>query len=438
MKFRELFLVVVLVLAGFVLFQFQTGKWSLDDINWIDDIGMSGQEVVAEETRTIEGPVPAAIEIANGHGAVEVRGADQDFVQMTFKKVVWRRKEEEARSVAAQIKYVLTASPDKLVLATNREEFRRTNFETVFILTVPRSAAVTVTNGYGLVRVEGVQEAKVRNRNGEVAVVDVAGPCVLETSYDDLEAREIKGSCRIVNRNGDVLAASVAGDLSVETSYAQVRVEDIGGKADVRASNTSVEARRVSGALAVDTSYEKVELGDVGPAVVTGHNMTVVASGVRGDLEVRTSYEPVRVDGVAGKLVVEADNASVTARGIDGPSITVRTSYENVTLTDFSADVTVVCRNGNVNLEPRDLKRSLDVRSEYGRIDLLWPAGEKARVEARAKGGSVNWGLPDKPDVDETNGSAVIKAFSSEAAVPLVFLSTAYADIRIEEVARKF
>ena len=438
MKFRELFLVVVLVLAGFVLFQFQTGKWSLDDINWIDDIGMSGQEVVAEETRTIEAPVPAAIEIANGHGAVEVRGADQDFVQMTFKKVVWRRKEEEARSVAAQIKYVLTASPDKLVLATNGDEFRKKNFETVFILTVPRSTAVTVTNSYGLVRVEAVREANVRNKNGEVTVVDVAGPCVLETSYDDLEAREIKGSCRIVNRNGDVLAASVAGDLSVETSYAHVRVEDIGGTADVRASNASVEALRVAGAIKVDTSYEKVELGDVGPAVVTGHNMTVVASGVRGDLEVRTSYEPVRVDGVAGKLVVEADNASVTARGIDGPSITVRTSYENVTLTDFSADVTVVCRNGNVNLEPRDLKRSLDVRSEYGRIDLLWPAGERARVEARAKGGSVNWGLPDKPDVDETNGSAVIKAFSSEAAVPLVFLSTAYADIRIEEVARKF
>jgi DUF4097 and DUF4098 domain-containing protein YvlB len=438
MKFRELLLVVVLVLAGIVFFQFQTGKWSLDDIDWNDDFGFAGQEVVGEETRTIEAPVPAAIEIVNGQGSVEVRGGDQDFVQLTFKKTVWRRKKEEAQEIANQIKYTLTAAADKLTFGTNRADFPKKRFETAFILTVPRGVAVTVTNSYGSVRVDGIKEATVRNRNGEVAVDNIAGPCVLETSYDDIEAREINGSCRIVNRNGDVLAASVTGDLSVETSYGSVRAEDIGGKADLRAHNTGVEALRVAGAVTIETSYDKVELGDVGSAVVTGHNMAVKASGVRGDLEVRTSYDPVKVDGVAGKLIVEAQNASVTAVGINGPSITVRTSNESVELIDFSAEATVICHNGHVSLEPRDLKMALDVRNENGGIDLLWPAGEKARVEARSKGGSVEWGLPDKPDVDETNGTALVKAYSSEAAAPLVFLSTTYDTIRIKEGARKF
>jgi hypothetical protein len=429
-----------LILAGFAVFQFKTGKWSLDgDWVWFDDFGFAGQEVVAQEERTLTAPLPAAIEILNGHGTVEVRGADQDFAQLTFRKSVWRRKKEDAESIAAQVKYTLTAAADKLTLATNRDELgHRGNIETTFILTVPRSTTVTVANAYGPVRVEGVREATVHNRHGELFATNVTGPCVLETSYEDLEAEGIQGTCRIVNSHGDVRAASIAGDLTVTTSYARIRVEDAGGKADLRGPNTDIEALRVAGAVAVDASYEKVVLGDVGPAKVTGHNMGVVANTVRGDLEVQTSYESVRADGVQGKLFVDAHNAPVAANGIDGPTISVKTSYENVSLTEFSGETTVVCRNGNVSLAPRDITSGIDVRNEYGDIDFFWPSGEKARLEARSKGGSVKWSLPGKPDLDETNGVSLVKAYSSDATAPLVFLSTTYDTIRLQESARKF
>jgi hypothetical protein len=437
MKFREVLLVVVLVLAGFVLFQFKTGRWDLDDISWGDDFWVAHQEVTVEETRTIETP-PPVIEVVNGHGWVEVRGADQDFVQLTFKKVVWRRKEEEARDVAGQIKYTLTTAAGTLTLGTNRDDFRRKNFETGFVLTVPRSTGVRVTNGYGLVRVEGVKEATVRNRHGEVSIADIDGPCVLETSYDDIEAGDVRSACQIMNSHGDVRALNVAGDLEARTSYGRIRVEDVGGQADLGGGNTDVEARRVSGRVTVDASDEKVLLDDVGPARVIGHNMAVTAGKVRGDLEVRTSYEPIRITDVEGGLTVDAHNAAVTASGIGGAVISVRTSYENISLADFAADLTVVSRNGDITLQPRDLKKGLDVRNEHGRIELFWPSGEKARLEARAKGGSVSWGLTDAPDVNETNGVSVVKAYSGESAAPLVYLSTSYDDIRVVEGPRKF
>jgi hypothetical protein len=440
MKFKELVLVIVLVLAGLVLFQFKTGRWNFDEFNWNwdEDLGFVGREITAEETRTIEGPLPAALEIQNGHGWVEVRGGDQDFAQLTFKKVVWRRNEEEARDIAAQIKYSLTTAADKLTLATNRDEFRRKNFETGFVLTVPRSMIVHVVNAYGAVRIEAVKEATVRNRNGEIYASNVDGPCVLESSYEDIEVNVIKGTCRILNRNGDVRAASVTGDLWVDTSYARIRVQDAGGKADLRGSNTDVEALRVAGEVTVDTSYEKVLLTDVGPAKVTGHNMSVTAENVRGDLDVQTSYDAVRATHVEGRLIVEASNSSVSATDIAGPSISVKTSYENVSLAGFSAETSVVCHNGNITLEPRDLKLAMDVRNEYGTITLIWPAGERARLEARSKGGEVHWGLSDKPDLDETNGVSLVKAFSQAAAAPLIYLSTAYDSIRIEEGGRRF
>lgn len=439
MKFREILLVVVLVLAGFVIFQVKTGKWDLgSDWVWFEGFGL-GQEVTAEEQRTIPAPLPAAIEIRNGHGSVEVRGSDQAFAQLTFRKTVWRRRKEDAQALAAQVKYTLTTAADRLTFTTNRDELEhRSAIETSFILTVPKSMVVRITNAYGPVRVEDIQEATVRNSHGEVTAMDVTGPCVLETSYDDVEADGVKGRCQIVDSHGDVRAATIGGDLSIATSYARIRVDGAAGKADLSGTNTDVEALRVAGAVTVDASYEKVSLGDVGPARVTGHNMGVTAENVRGDLEVHTSYDPVRAEGVGGRLVVDAHNAAVTAHRIDGPSVSITTSYDNVSLTDFSGQATIVSHNGNITVQPRDLKGPIDVRNEYGNIDFAWPAGEKGRLEARSKGGSVSWGLPDKPDVNETNGVSLIKAFSSDLAAPLVSLATTYSTIRIQEGPRKF
>ncbi len=441
MKFREVLLVIVLILAGLVVYQVQTGHWNIDTSGWKwgweEGFGGIGREFTSEETRTIEAPLPAVIEVVNGNGWVEVRGADQDTVQLTFKKVVWRRTEEEAKDVADRLKYTLTTAADKLTLATNRDEFRKKNFETGFILTVPRTMTVRVTNAYGVVRVEGVKEATVRNRHGELFAAGIEGPCTLETSYEDLEVQKIQGNCRITNSHGDIRVLSVTGDLYAETSYARVRVEDAGQKAEVRGSNVDVDLRRVRGAVFVETSYEKVFLSDVGPAEVTGHNMAVTAENVRGDLDVRTSYENVQAIGVQGRFFVDAHNSSVTAAGIGGGEISVKTSYENVQLSDFSAEVTVVLRNGNVTLKPLDLKHGMDVRNEYGTIDLVWPSGETARLEARSKGGSVSWGLSGKPDVDETNGVSLVKAFTASAGSPLITLSTTYDNIRIEEGGRK-
>lgn len=439
MKFREILLVVVLILAGFVFFQFKTGKWDIGgDWGWWDWDGWGRREITAEETRTIEAPLPAALEIENGRGRVEVRGADQETIQLTFKKVAWRRSEEEAREIVDRLKFTVTESPGKLTLATNRDEFARKSFETAFILTVPRGTSVHIANSYGVVRVDGVAEATVRNRRGEVFATDVKGLCDVETSYEDVEVQRVAGECRVVNSHGDVRAGSVGGDLRIETSYAAVDVEDAGAKADIRGSNVDVDARRVAGAVTVDTSYEKVVLRDVGPAEITARHAAVTAEDVRGDLKVRTTYEPIQARRVQGDLVVSAENAAVTADGVGGAKISVATSYEKVALSGFSAEVAVTNRNGAVSLAPLDLKHGMDVRNDYGEIALAWPDGESARLEAQAKGGTVHWGLAARPDVDETNGTSVVKAFSGSAAAPLIHLSTSYDDIRIDPAARKF
>ncbi len=437
MKFREILLVIVLLAAGFILYQAQTGHWDLW-FGWEDDLFGWGREYNFEETKAIEAPVPAAIEITNSHGWVEVRGGDQDAVQLTFKKRIWRRDEADAREVSDRLRLIVERTGDRLALSTNREDFDRRNFETGFILTVPLRMIVTVVNSYGPVTVEGVKEAAVRNSHGEVSATRIDGPCTLESSYESVRSEDVRGGCRITNRHGDVRALSVAGDLRVETSYGAVRFEDIGQKADILAGHARVDGRRAQGPVSVETTYDRVTLEDVGPARVRARHGSVEVSGVRGDLDVDTTYEPVRARDIHGNLKITGNNVAVTASGIGGREISVTSSYANVDIADFSAQVTVSLRHGNLVLAPSDVRFPVDVRDEYGSIDFYWPAGANASLEARSHGGSVKWDIPGRPDVEKTNGTSLVKAFAGNANWPAVFLSTSYADIRLEERGRKF
>jgi len=432
MRFREVLLVVILLAVGLVVYEAQTGKWDLH-FGWDDDVFGWGKEFAYEETLTLPAPLPAALDIANSHGWVEVRGADQDTVQLTFQKKIWRRDEAEAKAVADKLHVKVDRSSGKLSLSTNRDDFSRRNFETGFILTVPRRLAVAVVNSHGRVKVEGVGEADVRNSHGPISVDGVAGPCRLEGSYEDIEASNLRADCRVIGSHADVKVLSAAGDLNVETSYAEIRFEDIGGKADVTGTHASVEGRRVKGPVTVDTSYEKITLADVGAVRVRARHAAVEASGVHGDCDVQTTYEPVQVRDVDGGLAVSGNNVEVSATTIRGREITVTTSYENVALAGFSAKVRVDVRHGNVTLDPADLKYPMEVRAEYATIELGWPAGEACPVEARSRGGSVHWGLAARPDVEKTNGTSLVTAFAGRAGGPAVTLSTTYGDIRIEE-----
>lgn len=437
MRFREILLLGVLLVAGLVVYQVQTGNWDIR-FDWDEDLFGFSREYTYEETRIFESPVPAVLEVDNGHGWVEVRGGDQDRIELTFKKIIWRRNEEDARDTAGRLQYTSARTEGRLSLGTNREEFRRRNFETGFILTVPRGTSVDIVNAHGPVHVESVAGLTVRNRHGKLYISDIRGPCTLETSYQIAEVQNIEGDCRVTSKHAQVRAVSVSGDLRVETSYARARVEEIGGQAEILGRHMEVEGRRIQGPVSVETSYQKVYLVDVGPAVVRARHTSVAAENVRGDLDVETSYQRVRASGVSGNLIVVSRNGSVSVTGIGGDSVSVRTSYANVELAGFSAEVSVVLRNGNVVLKPLDLRHGMDVRNQHGMILFRWPAGEAARLEARTRGGSVDWDLDEKPDVVQSNGTSVVKAFQDRTDRPTIFLDTTYADIRIKEEGRRF
>ena len=159
---------------------------------------------------------------------------------------------------------------------------------------------------------------------------------------------------------------------------------------------------------------------DVGPAKVTGHNMAVTAENVRGDLEVQTSYEPVRVTGRPGPAPRRGpqrdrhgDGDRRGRRSRSGRP--TRTSRWPISRPSVSGRLPQRQRHPAA---PRPEARPWTSATSTGRSNSSGRRARRARLEARSKGGSVSWGLADRPDVDETNGVSLVKAFSAEHGGP--------------------
>jgi hypothetical protein len=395
MKAREVLLALLIVGAGVFTYYAKSGRIGPFLENW-DGGWRGGEEFVFEEKLEVPAPLPAEVRVVNAHGAIEVQGGDVQAMTVVLKKSVYERVRAKAEAVAAELKAVQRREGSTLVLATNRESFRRKNFEIHFVLTVPAGAAVRLENSYGPVRVFRTGRTEIENPHGEVRAEDVGGPLQISHRYGEIVLKSVAGKTVVLGSHSQVTGSGLAGAAEIETSHEPVSLTGV-GPVQVRAQHGAIEVRQAAGPVGIIAEYAEIILEDV-----------------RGD------------------LTVEAPNSGVRAEGVEGGTIRIRATRNDIELTRFSGRTVIDLKHGDLRLGPTSLEAPIDIEAEYANVTLAWPAGLRAPFSGRARTGQIFWNLVDRPDVEESNGRAVTKAYQGEGGKPGVNVSTTYGDIRID------
>ncbi len=431
MRAREVLLALLIIFGGVFLYYAQTGRLNFEWDGWDGFFGSRGEEFVFESTQEIAAPVPTRLDITNSHGAVEIEAAGTGPVTVLFRKHVWRKDKAAAQSVADELKMIVNREGDRLVLSTNRDDFKRKNFETDFKIVVPAGTPVLVKNSYGPIKARGTGSAELINAHGRVSASAVGGGLVLRTSYEDVAVDGVQGDCRIDSPHGQVIVQSIQGDLLVENTYGSVRAEKAAKKLTVSASHSEITASDIQGDTEIDSSYESIRLTRAAAAKIRGRHCNIILAGIKGPVDVTDDHGSVTADDVQGAFKVEGQDLGVTGRAMSGPDIRLQTTYQDVRLFDFSGPLTVSLGHGDLTLRPRELAAPVDVRASYCAVTLEWPAGVRTPFEGQTNSGSIAWELAEKPSFQKTNGTSVTKAFSDAAGKPGVTIVTSYGDIKV-------
>jgi hypothetical protein len=434
MKAKEIILLILIVTVGIIFYHAQTGKIWID-WDWDEGIFFGQEEFVYEETEEITPPFPPSLRVINAHGHIEVEGSDQDSISIVFEKRIFRREQKEADEVAEELNMIVEKESDRIQISTNREDFRKRRFRTNFKVVIPEHMSVYVRNSYGEVRVIGTGETEIRNPNGRIYAENIKGNLTAKNSYKDVEVENIHADCQIESRSSIVTAIGVEGSAHIDHQYGKIHFENIGQNATVDGSYTEVRGENVAGLFDIQTSYRKIDLSDVGPVQIRTNNSQVDVTGAKDSVDIENRYGKVELFDIQGNVKIDGRNLEVYGQSIIGERISVSTSYRKVELSRFQAKTLITLSNGDVGLEPMDLTHPIEVNGRYTDIQFYWQSGWRYPIEARARGGNIDWNVSEglSQSVDEENGYKVLKAFDSEADKPSILLNTTYGSIRIEE-----
>jgi hypothetical protein len=439
MRARDIFLALLVIGVGVFLTYEKSGR--LDGLfgeGWEGPWWRTSTTFDYEETQEIPGPVPAELQVVNGRGEIEIVGGDTDKVTVVFKKHVSARDQAEADQIAAELRMIVTPSESRLVLSTNRDNFRKKRFATDFKIVLPAGKDVLVKNAYGLVRTGQTGRTEITNPHGDVVVRSVEGSLILKNSYQSVDVDGVRGDARVQASHAETTLKNILGELTLDHSYGEIRLENISRKLILNGSHSGIQAKGLRAEAEISSSYETIILSDVSAVRVQAHHCDIQGDGITGLFDVTNTYGRVKFTALKGDLKVEGGNVSVDGRGLQSSEIYIHTTYQNVFLAEFSGKATVVLSHGDLNLEPiGPLTGGIDVQGTYAGVRIAWPAGLRVPFEGRARDGRIVWNLDERPDLETSNGSTETRAFSKETGKPGLLIVTTHGDIKVEPAARR-
>jgi hypothetical protein len=293
------------------------------------------------------------------------------------------------------------------------------------------------------IRADDENVAKKLSDNLKLEVADEAGHYLLRSNRSsladgghrisiDLSLRVPKATSNdIGSDHGDIAVDGLNGDQTLSTQKGDVRATNVQGIVKIHKSGGSTEVHNVKGSLDLEGRGDDIEIADVSDTVT-------VHGEFGGNLQFRNvgqtlRFESMRTDMTAQKLSgrVEMEVGTLEANGVDGP-LEIATRDKDITIHNFKHSLHITNSNGQINLETSTPPtHDIQVESKKGEVELTLPAGSNFQIQAYSQHGEVecDFSGPSITVVKDGDTPSISGSFGKGGA--LIRINTDYGAIRI-------
>ncbi|HWZ50059.1 MAG TPA: DUF4097 family beta strand repeat-containing protein [Granulicella sp.] len=333
-----------------------------------------------ESDQTVLQPLPAggSFEVDNPHGDVTISGtSDDNQIHVVLHKEVYSRSDSDAANKAQQLSPNLTTNGSNVQLRLPSLEGARADLT----ITVPANAPQTVVANHGDVHVSAIKApVTVTANHGDVEISAITGKVTthIHNSGSSFSIHSTTGEVSLQGRGGDVTFSEINGPINMQGDFFG-----------------STHLEHIRGAVRFHTS--------------------------------RTDFQLARLD---GEIDISPDQ-ELSADEALGPVI-LNTRDRNITLERIAGDVSVINRNGTVNLTSAPPLGNVTVENRNGSVHLTLPEQASFNVHAETTDGSLSndFNLPvlDTSHVNSMSGSA-------GQGGPSIKITTSQGDIALKKAS---
>jgi DUF4097 and DUF4098 domain-containing protein YvlB len=292
-------------------------------------------------------PANASIEIQNPRGDVSITAVDQPNLEVQAHEIAYANSDSEAKKIFDAEAAQVTVTGTSVMIQSANNSKGKVNL----VITVPRTAKVTVNAGKGDVTAAGLTTGIDVTAPGDIHLNSMAGQVTahfVNGRHDEFSAHDIQGDLVLNGDLNDLTISQVKGSVTQNGALlGDVHLENVSGPVRLHTSVTTIELANLDGDLNLDSD----------------------------DLRIVEAKGPVRVT----------------------------TRSKDIGLSQIAGDTYVEDRNGTINIEPAG-SYGVEARNDKGDIELALPPNASATIDGRTHNGDIitDYALTVSGDQDKT------------------------------------
>ncbi len=333
-----------------------------------------------ESDQTLSQAFPAGTELSidNPRGDISVSGtSDDNQIHVSVHKQVFTRSDSEADNKAQQLSPSLTMQGTMLNLRLPAVEGGRADL----VITVPIAAPTTVSANHG-----------------------------------DIHVSELKAPVNLTANHGDLVLSGITGPVA----------------AHINNGDSSFSVHNVTGPITLEGKGRDLTLSDTsGPVNLDGEFFgTTHLERIQGDTRFHTSRTDFRLRRLDGEIEI-SPNADLSVDQAVGP-LTLTTRNRNITLDRIAGDISVVNRNGSVDLTAAPPLGNITLENRNGTVNVTVPEQSGVSVQAETTNGDVenDFSIPTQDNDNRKNFGGTVGKGSS-----LIRITTSQGDIALKKAS---
>jgi DUF4097 and DUF4098 domain-containing protein YvlB len=327
-------LLLILIITGVIFNGVREGGHSkmfdgmnITQDNWDEFLGDKHE---SDQNLTQSFPTGGTFSVDNPRGDVTVSGtSDDNQIHVAVHKQVYTRSDSDADSKAQRLSPTFSTSGSTVTLKVPALEGARADL----IITVPPTAATTVTANHGDVHVSSLKSAVfVTANHGDIELSAITGAIMAHINNGDssFSAHSVTGPIFLEGHGRDTTLSDLSGPVAISGDFfGTSHFEHIRGPIKFHTSRTDFQLARLDGEIEIGPDLSVSEA--VGPLTLTTGNRNVTLERVAGDISVTNRNGSVDVTGAPplGNLTVQNRNGSVDVTVPEQSSFTVQADTTN-------------------------------------------------------------------------------------------------------------
>jgi surface antigen len=341
------FLLVIFIFFGLAASQMSRVDWDAmgHQFDWDDgNFGWFGHTYEYDDQLQQDFPGGgASLRVTDTRGAITVNTSDDEKIHVAVHKRIKADSQGEADKRNSGTKPEIKVNGNVVSLDARNQAAGDHWVAIDLDISVPRGAAVNISNRYGDVTVTDREaDLDISNQKGNVSVEKIKGRVNLSLEDSSAHISDVSGDVSAQGRVNDISVDNVKGAVRLGGDFSDsVSLSKLAKGVILKSSRTELELARLDGDLSLDPKDLR-------------------ASDLIGPVKVDTKFKDISLDGVTGDLRLDNEDAPVEVR---------ISKLGSVQMQNKRADITIYVPD-KAGFQLNAQTRNADIQSDFNNVNI--------------------------------------------------------------------